>query len=159
MPSSTRFAVAIHALTILALNEGQPKRSEQVASSANTNPTVIRRIFSLLGQAGLTRAQIGAGGGTLLARPAATITLLDVYRAVEDTDLFPLHRGEPDQKCSIGRNIQSVLKPYFDDAKSALETQLAAMSLADVAASVQARRRAGRPIDAALLNEIALPDI
>ncbi|MGA0607248.1 Rrf2 family transcriptional regulator [Phenylobacterium sp. VNQ135] len=31
---------------------------------------------------GLTRSQMGAGGGALLARPADRITLLDVLRAV-----------------------------------------------------------------------------
>ena len=75
MPTSTRFAVAVHILTALAVNDGNAVRSEQLASSASTNPTVIRRILSMLAEAGLTSSQLGYGGGATLAKPANQITL------------------------------------------------------------------------------------
>src|SRR6266702_1445722 len=79
MPTSTRFAVAVHALAALAVSGGKPLRSEDIAYSANTSPVVIRGLLSRLSDAGLTRSQLGTGGGSLLARPAGKIKLLDVY--------------------------------------------------------------------------------
>jgi DNA-binding IscR family transcriptional regulator len=83
MATSTRFAVGAHLLTALAVNPGKVLRSEDVADSANTNPVVVRRLFSLMTTAGLIRARLGPGGGFELARPASDITLRDVFAALE----------------------------------------------------------------------------
>ncbi|MBX9874457.1 MAG: Rrf2 family transcriptional regulator, partial [Beijerinckiaceae bacterium] len=95
MPTSTRFAVATHILTALAFSDGKPLRSEDIANSANTGAVVIRGLLSRLAEAGLTRSQLGSGGGALLAKKPDEIRLLDVYRAVEDTELFAVHRQPP----------------------------------------------------------------
>lgn len=79
---NTRLPVAAHILTFLNALAGKPGTSELMAASINTNPSLVRRLLMQLGQAGLTRSQMGAGGGALLARPADRITLLDVLRAV-----------------------------------------------------------------------------
>ncbi|MBV8048774.1 MAG: Rrf2 family transcriptional regulator, partial [Paludibacterium sp.] len=105
MATSTRFAVAIHILTHISLRHGQAVRSEDIAHSVNTNPAVVRRILGALAAAGLTQAQLGQGGGALLAKPVAQITLLDIYRAVEEPPTFALHRVPPNPDCYIGRNI------------------------------------------------------
>ena len=80
---NTRFAVAVHILTFLQSQRGEPATSELIASSVGTNPSLVRRLLSHLARAGLATAQRGTGGGAVLARPAQTITLLDVYRALE----------------------------------------------------------------------------
>ena len=136
MPTSTRFAVAVHVLTAVAVSGGKPMRSEDLAYSANTGPVVIRSILSPLNRAGLTRSQLGAGGGALLACPAERIRLLDVYRAVEDPEIFALHRTPPCSDCAVGGNIQTALRPSLERARKALETELAAVSIADVAQKV-----------------------
>jgi DNA-binding IscR family transcriptional regulator len=83
MATSTRFAVGVHLLTTLAANPGKVLRSEDVADSANNNPVVVRRLFSLMTAAGLISARLGPGGGFELARPASDITLRDVFAALE----------------------------------------------------------------------------
>ncbi len=136
MPTSSRFVVAVHVLTALAVSDGAPLRSEDIAFSANTGPVVIRGLLSRLGHAGLTTSQLGAGGGALLAKPANQIRLLDIYEAVEDTDLFTLHRSPPCGTCAVGGNIQDVLKPILDRAREAMERELALVTLDQVAAEV-----------------------
>jgi Rrf2 family protein len=136
MPTSTRFAVAVHALAAMAVSDGKPLRSEDLAYSANTSPVVIRGLLSRLGEAGMTRSQLGAGGGTLLAKPARKIRLLDVYEAVEDTELFSLHRTPPCQDCAVGGNIQEAMRPTLARARKALEHELAKVTIADIAAEV-----------------------
>ncbi|WP_318031889.1 Rrf2 family transcriptional regulator [Rhizobium ruizarguesonis] len=136
MPTSTRFAVAAHILTALAVSDGKPMRSEDLAYSANTSAVVIRGLLSRLIDAGLTRSQLGAGGGALLAKPAEKIRLLDVYEAVEDTELFSLHRRSPCENCAVGGNILEAMQPVLTRARTALETELAKSTVADIAAEV-----------------------
>jgi Rrf2 family protein len=143
---NSRFAVAVHILTLLNQSRGEPITSEYIAGSVNTNPAVVRRLLSALARAGLTTAQLGAGGGALLARPADEVTLLDVYRAVDDSAVIGLHRERPNPACPVGRNIQAALERRIAAATRALEAQLAAQTLAGVAADVRRReqRRRGR---------------
>ena len=135
---NTRFAVATHILTFLQTQGGQPATSELIASSVNTNPSLIRRLLSQLARAGLTTSQMGAGGGALLARAADKITLLDVYRAIdEEGDVFALHE-EPNPRCPVGRNIHAALRSRIAEAERALHDQLARTTIADMAATVAA---------------------
>ena len=136
---NTRFAVATHIVTFLAYQDGRPATSELIAASVNTNPTFIRRLLTQLQRAGLTASQLGAGGGALLAHPANTISLLDVYRAIdEEQQVFALH-DTPDPQCPVGRNIDAVLKGRMLEAERALQAQLAKTTIADLAADIAER--------------------
>ena len=55
MNTSSRFAFAVHVLALLSLQEGTPLSSEMIAGSVNTNPALIRRLLTMLAEAGLTR--------------------------------------------------------------------------------------------------------
>ncbi|WP_446220115.1 Rrf2 family transcriptional regulator [Micromonospora sp. IBHARD004] len=136
MPTSSRFVVAVHALVALAVSGDKPLRSEDLAYSVSTSPAVIRGLFSRLSSAGLTKSQLGAGGGALLARPAEEVRLLEVYQAVEDTQLFTLHRTPPPRTCAVGGNIVDALQPTLARAREAFEAELARVTIADLAADV-----------------------
>jgi Rrf2 family protein len=136
---NSRFAVAVHVLTLLEQSGGEPITSEYIAGSVNTNPSLIRRLLSTLARAGLTTSQLGTGGGALLARPASEITLLDVYRAVDDGEVFGMHREQPNPRCTVGRNIQAELQSRFDEATRAMEAELARSTIADVSSGISER--------------------
>ncbi len=142
MPTSTRFAVATHILTALAVTDGKPLRSEDLANSVNTGAVVIRGLLSRLAEAGLTRSQLGSGGGALLAKAASEIRLLDVYRAVEDTELFAVHRQPPLAECVVGGNILAALKPALTRAQTAMEAELGRTTIAEIAGLVNAAAHA-----------------
>jgi Rrf2 family protein len=137
---NTRLAVATHILTFIQTQAGVPATSELIASSVNTNPTLIRRLLSQLAKAGLTTSQMGTGGGALLARPADRITLLDVYSAIDEAEVFALH-DQPNPLCPVGRNINGVLKVRIAAAEQALRDQLGKTTIADMAADVAAENR------------------
>lgn len=140
---NTRLAVATHILTFIQTQGGQPSSSDLIASSVNTNPTLIRRLLSQLTKAGLTISQMGSGGGALLARPADQITLLDVFNAMDDEgEVFALH-DRPNPRCPVGRNINGVLKARIAKAEQALRDQLAQTSIADMAVDVTAQIKLG----------------
>lgn len=143
MAISSRFAVGVHILTLLAQSQGKPVTSEWIAGSANTNPAVVRKLLGMLAKAGLTTSQLGLGGGALLARSPEAITLLDVYRAVDEGDLFALHNEQPNPACPVGRNIQSALLGTMTRAQRALEDELASQTIAGALQAVLAGD--GRP--------------
>ena len=155
---SSRVARAVHVLAFLARRRGEAVTSDTIAGSVNTNPVVVRRLMGSLRNAGLVQVQPGARGGAQLAREPQDITVLDVYRAVEDKlDLFALH-AEPRGNCDIGSNIRGVLRGVFCRAHEAMQRELGAVTIADVfhdvtgrsccgpqPGKVECRQPAGRP--------------
>jgi Rrf2 family protein len=132
MSTSSRFAVAVHVLTLMAWAEDEPLKSEQVAESVQTNPVVIRRMLCELAESKLVVSQTGAMGGSKLARDPDQITLLEIYQAVESPGVFSLHRHPPSRSCPVGVNIGSVLNEVLDEVDSAVEKVLANITIKDV---------------------------
>lgn len=141
---STRFAVAVHILAVLRYHQGSPVCSELIAGSVNTNPVVVRRILSQLKKAGLVEAQLGSGGGFLLAHPADEIDLEQVFRAVEEEWSFPTHREPPNCDCLIGRHVIPVLEKITSRASKAMLDELSAVTIEEVAKKIGARERRAR---------------
>lgn len=135
---ATRFAVAIHVLLLLASGQVEGRAtSGRLARSVNTNPVVVRRITGLLAQAGLLRVQRGPGGAEL-ARPAADISLGDVWRAVNPgvtRPLLPVHAA-PDPHCPVGRGVQNALARAFSLAEAAMQDELGRTTLAGLLQSM-----------------------
>lgn len=126
---STRFSIAVHALSLIAVSPGDCT-GDFIASSVNTNPVVIRRIMGMLKKAGFIDVRPGVGGASLLKDPEQ-ITLLDIYRAVhvtEENHLFRIHENSNIQ-CPVGRNIEQVLQAELRDAQSVMEQRLAQTTL------------------------------
>lgn len=144
MSTSSRFAVAVHILTLLASAE-EPMPSSLIAGSVNTNPALIRRMIGLLTEAGMVTTTMGSTGGATLARAASDITLLDVFRAVETTALITLHQNAPNPACLVGREITGALRHVAGRAQAAMDGALAEITIAgmleDVERAAQRRKR------------------
>ncbi len=145
---AVRFAVASHILVLLALGSrsdrvGRPAAatSNRLAGVVNTNPVVVRRITGQLARAGLLRVHRGRGGAEL-ARPAAAITLNDVWTAVNagaDRPLVPLQASSTERgDRTVVDPIAPVLQAAFADAERAFRGALGQTTLASLA------RRAGQ---------------
>jgi len=131
--NNSRYTIAIHILTYLAMEFEGRNTSEYMGKSINTNPVVVRRILSTLREAGYVTSQPGVGGGISLIKPADTITMFDVYQLFEADELFPMHTNLPAQQCPSGGTIQPVLKPIYDEARQAMCTVLAQTTIAQLA--------------------------
>ncbi len=143
---ATRFAVAAHILLLLAdvrrgaagsrdapAPTGLPATSSRLAAIVNTNPVVVRRITGQLARAGLVRVHRGPGGA-VLARPPDTITLDDVWDAINAgaaRPLVPLHPRPADTPA--GGGAHEVLAGAFGDAEAAFRGALAKVTLAALA--------------------------
>jgi DNA-binding IscR family transcriptional regulator len=128
---ATRFAVAAHIMLLLAAEGGRTRTTSlKLARSVNTNPVVVRRITGQLARAGLIRVHRGPGGAEL-ARPAAAISLRDVWCAVNAgpaRPLLPIH-NQPNPDCPVGRRVRGVLADAFGHAEAEFEAALARLTL------------------------------
>jgi Rrf2 family protein len=132
MSTNSRFAVAVHVLSLMAWSGEEPLKSEQVAESVNTNPVVIRRMLLELAEAGLVVSQTGSLGGSKLANDPSKTTLLDVYEALECGGVFSLHRQPPSRDCPVGVNIETVLGDVLHEVDTAVEHVLEGITINDV---------------------------
>lgn len=123
-------------MAALAVNGGE-LRSAVLAGSVNAEPSFVRRVVSKLAKAGLVTTTRGKGGACALARPAAAITVLDIYRASEAPPAFALHAYPVQQGCRVSRNIRGCMAAVLSDAQHDFENNLARRTLAEVSAALQ----------------------
>lgn len=134
MQISSRFTLAIHIFACIDTFGNECKvTSDFLAGSTNVNPVIIRKILGQLKGAGLINVTRGTGG-TTVAKPLNQITFLDVYRAVEcveNGDLFHFHEN-PNTNCPVGRNIHHILDDKLLKVQTAMEKELASITLEDL---------------------------
>ena len=132
MQTSRRFSIATHVLLCLRAFRNLKATSVFLAGSVNVHPVVVRDILGRLKRAGLAAVAAGTGGARLAREPRA-ITLLDIYRAVEDhrDALFSFH-DHPNPRCPVGKHIRRVLGDHLRTAQRRLEASLAQTTLADL---------------------------
>jgi Rrf2 family protein len=137
MLTSSRFIVAIHALTVLARNAGErPVCSSTIAKSVHTNPVVIRRLMAELDKAGLVHSFAGRSGGFALKRDAEHISLADIYSAVEDDSMFRMHKLDPLSECPVSCQLTQAIACHLSAAENAMTSTLGQTKLADIATSI-----------------------
>ena len=131
MAANTNFAVAVHALSVLAYLD-ELATSRFIAESVNTNAVVVRRVLGRLVDAELVRSVPGKNGGFQLARPAKKIRLAEVLRAVDEGSVFRVHNNKRNPRCDISCNIKGVLGGVLERVDGAVERELSKTSLADI---------------------------
>lgn len=131
-PTNTQFAVAVHALTLLASEPGRARSSPDMAISVRANPVYLRRVLARLAAAGTVSSRPGPNGGWQLGRDPRDIRLGEVWRAVNAGEqVFGRHAPNPD--CPVGCRMTAVLNELDERAVTALSTELDHTSLADLA--------------------------
>jgi Rrf2 family protein len=135
-PTNTQFAVAVHALTLLASTPDRLQSSEEMALSVGANPVHMRRVLGRLRTLGIVDSRPGPNGGWRLRRDPATLRLGDIWRAVDgDGHILGLHEANPD--CSVGRQVQSVLRSIDRSASDAFIAELDRTTIAHVIATAE----------------------
>ena len=134
MKISVRFTAAVHTLLcIMYFEKDYRVTSDFIAGSTGVNAVIIRKILLQLQKAGFVETIAGVGGSHLAKNPEK-ITLLDIYRAINEEDeheVFNFHPS-PNPDCPVGRNIHLVLDPVLENAQKAFESELSKTSIADL---------------------------
>ncbi|KFF08041.1 Rrf2 family transcriptional regulator [Chryseobacterium luteum] len=113
--NNTRFATAIHIMTLLAKSPQEWLTSEWVAGSINVNPVIIRKELSVLREAGLIASRQGKDGGSQLAKNAEQISISEIYRAVKNSEVLGKKNQNPNPVCSVGKEINTHLNTLFEE--------------------------------------------
>ena len=128
---STKFAVSIHILSLIALKKEESITSDYIAGSVNTNPALVRRLMSGLKKAELIQTQTKIGVTGLLKAPEE-ISLLEIFKAVESRqDLFAIH-SDTNTSCPVGSKIGCVLEDINGKVQFEFEKELGNLHLSDI---------------------------
>jgi len=76
-------SLALHAMLLLAAEPASRRSTHELAGAIGASEAHLAKVLRRLGRAGMLRSSRGPGGGSVLGRPAAAITLLEIYEAVE----------------------------------------------------------------------------
>jgi len=137
MAVNTQFSIAAHIMAGLGYRCSQDTRSAQLALSVNTSASFVRRTLSKLSKAGLVATTKGKNGSCKLARDAAKISLLDIYKAVGAPEVFSIHHYKPQKPCPVSCHIKHSLGKVLKKTQNAAEASLARISLAEVLADIK----------------------
>jgi len=132
---------AIQALSCLEENGAAWTQGKDVAGQTDAPRRYLTQILHVLGKAGLLLTKRGYKGGYRLVRPAKTISILEVVRAVDGEDCVG--------RCLLGRAVCSDLRAcptheFWKVEKVKIEKCLAGISLANVAAFERKRAKSSK---------------
>ncbi|PTT24050.1 transcriptional regulator, partial [Chryseobacterium sp. HMWF028] len=113
--NNTRFATAVHIMTLLAKSPQEWLTSDWMAGSINVNPVIIRKEISVLREAGLIISRQGKEGGSQLAKNAEMITISEIYKAVKNTEVLGKKNQNPNPACNVGKEINNHLNTLFEE--------------------------------------------
>ena len=138
MRRDSRLSGVLHVLLHMAEHDG-PVTSEMLAKAMGTNPVVVRRIMAGLRDDGYVRSEKGHGGGWVLARDLAGITLRDVYEALGRPALFAMGHRTEQPGCLVEQAVNAALDSAFSDAEALLLSRLGDVTLAHLSADFHTR--------------------
>ncbi len=145
MHISAKADYAVRAAIHLASVSSGPTTSEAIAQAQGIPAKFLEAIMTSLKQAGVVRSQRGPSGGFWLSRPADSITVADVIRAV-DGPLASVRGERPEEVVYAGS--AAPLAQVWLAVRSALREVVEHVTLADLATDAlpeDIRRRAAEP--------------
>ena len=122
---------SIRALAELALAGGGPCTVHDLAARQGISPRFLQNLLLALRRRGLVHSQRGSEGGYRLARPAAEITLADVFRAA-DGPLADIRGERPEDL--VYRGPAAILPDLWVAVRVSMRAVLEEVTVADVAA-------------------------
>jgi len=131
MAANTRIATAVQILCVISYRNNVAT-SDDIAQSLRTNPAVVRRLLKDMERAGFVSLRPGKGGGVHLVTPPDSITLDQVFRAIEtDGAIFALRPGG-NPRCPVNRGMKRLLPRLFEQVGTAVSATLGKTTIADL---------------------------
>ena len=125
------YAVRASMVLARAAADGRPVKGEKIGTAQQIPVKYLENILSELRQSGLVRSQRGADGGYWLAKPAESISIADIIRAVEGP--LATVRGERAEQLHYGDESGS-LQDMWVAVRASLRSVLEQVTLAELVA-------------------------
>jgi Rrf2 family iron-sulfur cluster assembly transcriptional regulator len=144
---STRGDYASRALLSLALHSGdsKPTSVRDIAERTALPQPYLEQILLALKGAGLVRSKRGVGGGYILARSPAAISVAQIVSAVEGP-IVAGDFGEPHANGACDHEGQCVLLALWSEVGEHMREHLDGYSLADMVDRARGNRVASLPL-------------
>lgn len=141
MKRDSRLSGVLHVLLHMA-EADVPMTSEALAKMMKTNPVVIRRVLAGLREHQLVCSEKGHGGGWKLCRGLDTITLYDIYKALDEPTLLAMGNRTESPGCLVEEAVNHSLNHAFQQAENLLLERFRAVTLAQLSADFHQRMQA-----------------
>ena len=138
MRQDSRLSGVLHVLLHMA-EQPTPQTSETLARAMNTNAVVVRRIMAGLRDRGLVTSGKGHGGGWMIARDLAAVTLRDIYEALGQPGILAMGNRSETPGCLVEQAVNAALGQAFDEAEALLLQRFGEITLAQLSADFHTR--------------------
>lgn len=137
---SSRYA--LYAVLEMSVAGGEPVTVSGMARRHGMSPSALAKVLQQLVRSGLAVGARGVGGGYRLARPASTLTVLEVISVFERPRL-------PGQALLGGRPgagpVDAALRRLFDEVDELVRGTFASVTVETLARTSAREREAARP--------------
>lgn len=113
--NNTRFATAIHIMTLLAKDSQEWLTSDWLAGSINVNPVIVRKELGNLKSYGLIESRQGKDGGVRIGKKLEEVNVADIYQAIKNSEVLGKKNQNPNPFCSVGKDINKNLNVLFSE--------------------------------------------
>jgi Rrf2 family protein len=124
---------AVRAAVELAARPDGPTKGDQIAAAQHIPVKFLENILAELRRSGIVGSQRGSEGGYWLARPASSVSVADIIRAVEGP-LADVHGTPPEELTYTG--TATSLQEVWIATRASLRSVLETVTLADLAGGV-----------------------
>jgi Rrf2 family protein len=128
MKVSDAASLALHASAYLAARVGERVAASRIAEALSVSAAHLAKVLGRLERAGIVRGRRGPSGGFELAQSPESITLKDVYEAMEG----PI-KSEPCLLGEVACGGKCMLGGLVRDVDNEVSAKLKALRLSDVA--------------------------
>lgn len=139
MNRDSRLSVALHVLLHMSQTR-DAITSETLGDMMQTNPVAIRRTLGCLREANIVVAEKGHHGGWKVTRDLRSLSVGDVYHALDSSVLFGIAVRNPEATCPLERAANRVVGDALAEAETVLMTRLRSVSVGVLLENAKKRR-------------------
>ncbi|MDP4097966.1 Rrf2 family transcriptional regulator [Paenibacillus sp. P96] len=133
------FGLAVQSLIILSQGDVKTCPSMELAKSLQSEPSLLRRILSVLAKKGLIGTREGRDGGYHLMKPAESIRLVDVYDAFRADSRLSCGIIETAGTHPLGKSMKSALEDITQEMDNSMRDVLSKYTIADIVKQLEAQ--------------------
>ncbi len=138
MKRDSRLSLSLH-VVLLMMEQQVPVISELLGKRMRVNPVVVRRTMAGLRRAGLVKSIKGHGGGWIIARNPLEISILDIYRALDEPILIQQHQSIDHPECLVEQTVGHTLNEIFQEGEDLIIKRFKNVKLASLSVEFHAR--------------------
>ncbi|MBW5447116.1 transcriptional regulator [Cohnella sp. CFH 77786] len=141
------FGLALQALVILSKEQIHTCPSAELANYLQSEATLLRRILAVLAREGILETREGRDGGYRMKRDPKTVTLAEVYSALQVGDPLCYGIKETTGSHPFGQEMKAAFQELTQEMNQSLKEVLSRYTIAELAERTAIGTAEGKAID------------